>query len=149
MKTVEIKLSEKEFKHLESAIKSQLENWKFPINTALRYKELLKDPNISKSDAKVYKDFIKIVIEKDKCFISAVEKIKNNLVAKNRELKARVNTLEIENELLKDKRLDELIKSLDKQNHYEEQAEKIKKLEIKNQQLREVIKELGNGKTHK
>ncbi len=78
-----------------------------------------------------------------------IEKIKNNLIAKNRELKARVNTLEIENELLKDKRLDELIKSLDKQNHYEEQAEKIKKLEIKNQQLREVIKELGNGKTHK
>lgn len=78
-----------------------------------------------------------------------IEKIKNNLIAKNRELKARVNTLEIENELLKDKRLDELIKSLDKQNHYEEQAEKIKKLEIKNQQLREVIKELGNGKTRK
>ncbi len=78
-----------------------------------------------------------------------IEKIKNNLIAKNRELKARVNTLEIENELLKDKRLDELIKSLDKQNHYEEQAEKIKKLEIKNQQLREVIKEITNGKTHK
>lgn len=78
-----------------------------------------------------------------------IEKIKNNLIAKNRELQARVNTLEIENELLKDKRLDELIKSLDKQNHYEEQAEKIKKLEIKNQQLREVIKELGNGKTRK
>lgn len=78
-----------------------------------------------------------------------IEKIKNNLIAKNRELQARVNTLEVENELLKDKRLDELIKSLDKQNHYEEQAEKIKKLEIKNQQLREVIKELGNGKTHK
>lgn len=78
-----------------------------------------------------------------------IEKIKNNLIAKNRELQARVNTLEIENELLKDKRLDELIKSLDKQNHYEEQAEKIKKLEIKNQQLREVIKEITNGKTHK
>ena len=75
-----------------------------------------------------------------------IEKIKNNLIAKNRELKARVNTLEIENELLKDKRLDELIKSLDKQNHYEEQTEKIKKLEIKNQQLREVIKELSNAK---
>ena len=78
-----------------------------------------------------------------------IEKIKNNLIAKNGELQARVNTLEIENELLKDKRLDELIKSLDKQNHCEEQAEKIKKLEIKNQQLREIIKELGNGKTHK
>lgn len=58
------------------------------------------------------------------------------------ELKARNNTLEIENELLGDRRLDELIKSLDKQNHYEELQEKIKKLEIKNQQLREVIKEL-------
>ena len=75
-----------------------------------------------------------------------IEKIKDNLIAKNRELKARINTLELENELLKDKRLDELIKSLDKQNKYEELEEKIKKLEIKNQQLREVIKELGNGK---
>lgn len=58
------------------------------------------------------------------------------------ELKTRVNTLEIENELLRDRRLDELIKSLDKQNHYEELEEKIKKLEIKNQQLKELIKEL-------
>lgn len=78
-----------------------------------------------------------------------IEKIKDNLIAKNRELKARINTLELENELLKDKRLDELIKSLDKQNKYEELEEKIKKLEIKNQQLREVIKEITNGKTHK
>lgn len=58
------------------------------------------------------------------------------------ELKVRVNTLELENELLSDKRLDELIKSLDKQNKYEDLQEKIKKLEIKNQQLKEVIKEL-------
>ena len=89
MKTIEIKLSEKEFKHLESAINSQLENWKFPINTALRYKELLKDPNISKSDAKIYKNFIRIVIEKDKCFINAVEKIKNNsiILFEDKELK--------------------------------------------------------------
>ena len=64
------------------------------------------------------------------------------LIAEKRELQARINTLEIENELLSDKRLDELIKSLDKQNRYEELEEKIKKLEIKNQQLREVIKEL-------
>lgn len=71
-----------------------------------------------------------------------IERIRNNIMAKNNELKARVNTLELENELLKDKRLDELIKSLDKQNKYEELEEKIKKLEIKNQQLREVIKEL-------
>lgn len=78
-----------------------------------------------------------------------IEKIKNNLIAKNRELQARVNTLEIENELLKDKRLDELIKSLDKQNHYEELESQLKKYIVKNQQLREVIKELGNGKTRK
>ncbi len=71
-----------------------------------------------------------------------VERIRNNIMPKNNELKARVNTLELENELLRDKRLDELIKSLDKQNKYEELEEKIKKLEIKNQQLREVIKEL-------
>lgn len=58
------------------------------------------------------------------------------------ELKARNNTLEIENELLRDRRLDELIKSLDKQNKYEEQAEQIKKLETKIQALKEVIKEL-------
>ena len=43
------------------------------------------------------------------------------------ELKIRNNTLEIENELLRDKRLDELIKSLDKQNKYEDLQEKIKK----------------------
>ena len=71
-----------------------------------------------------------------------IERIRNNIMAKNNELKAKVNTLELENELLRDKRLDELIKSLDKQNKYEELEEKIKKLEIKNQQLREVIKEL-------
>ena len=58
------------------------------------------------------------------------------------ELKTRVNTLEIENELLRDRRLDELIKSLDKQNNYDELQNKIKKLEIKNQQLKELIKEL-------
>lgn len=71
-----------------------------------------------------------------------IEKIKNNLIAKNRELTARVNTLEVENELLKDKRLDELIKSLDKQNHYEELENQLKKYIVKNQQLREVIREL-------
>lgn len=58
------------------------------------------------------------------------------------ELKARNNTLEIENELLRDRRLDELIKSLDKQNKYEEQEVLIKKLETKIQALKEVIKEL-------
>lgn len=58
------------------------------------------------------------------------------------ELKARNNTLEIENELLRDRRLDELIKSLDKQNKYEELEVYIKKLETKIQTLKEVIKEL-------
>ena len=71
------------------------------------------------------------------------------LLAEINELKAKINTIELENELLRDKRLDELIKSLDKQNKYEELEEKIKKLEIKNQQLREVIKELSDGKTRK
>ena len=74
------------------------------------------------------------------------ERIKNNLLIENHELKVMNNTLEVENELLRDKRLDELIKSLDKQNHYEELEEKVKKLEIKNQQLREVIKELKKWK---
>ena len=50
--------------------------------------------------------------------------------------------MEADYEILADKRIDELIRSLDKQNHYEELEEKVKKLEIKNQQLREVIKEL-------
>ena len=49
------------------------------------------------------------------------------LIREIRALKAKINTLEIENELLSDKRLDELIGSLDKQNHYEELEEKIKK----------------------
>jgi hypothetical protein len=64
------------------------------------------------------------------------------LIREIRALKAKINTLELENELLSDKRLDELIRSLDKQNRYEELEEKIKKLETRNQQLREVIKEL-------
>jgi regulator of replication initiation timing len=78
--------------------------------------------------------------------IIMLEKLKDNLITKINELKAKNNTLEIENELLRDKRLDELIKSLDKQNHYEELEEENKKLKIKNQQLREVIKELSNVK---
>lgn len=71
-----------------------------------------------------------------------IEKIKNNIIIENRELRVMNNTLEIENELLRDRRLDELIKSLDKQNHYEEQEVYIKKLETKIQALKEVIKEL-------
>ena len=39
-------------------------------------------------------------------------------------------------------RLEATVKSLDKQNNYDELQNKIKKLEIKNQQLKELIKEL-------
>ena len=77
------------------------------------------------------------------------ENIKNSLIAKNRELKVRVNTLELENELLKDRRLDELIKSLDKKNKYDKLEEDIKILEIRYSALKETLKEISNGKTHK
>lgn len=63
-------------------------------------------------------------------------------ITRIKELRTKNNTLELENELLRDKRIDDLLKKLDEQNRCEELEEKIKKLEIKNQQLREVIKEL-------
>ena len=75
-----------------------------------------------------------------------IENIKNNIIAENHELRARLNTVEADNEILKDKRIDELINALVEQDKNEELEEKVKKLEIKNQQLREVIKELVNGK---
>jgi len=78
-----------------------------------------------------------------------IEKIKNNIIAENHRLKARVNTLEIDNELLSDKRIDELLKALAKKDYNEKLEEENTKLKIRNQQLREVIKELTNGKTHK
>lgn len=77
------------------------------------------------------------------------ERMKNSLILKINELKARVNTLEINNELLADKRIDELLKALAKKDYNEKLEEENQKLKIRNQQLREVIKELANGKTHK
>lgn len=64
------------------------------------------------------------------------------LIAEKRELQARINTLEVENELLKDKRLDEILKGLAREDILEEKQKQIERLEIKNQQLKEVIKEL-------
>lgn len=74
------------------------------------------------------------------------EKIKNNLIIENRELRNEVNTIENKYETLKDERIDKLIEVLNKQDKNEELEEKVKKLEIRNQQLKEVIKELVNGK---
>jgi len=64
------------------------------------------------------------------------------LMAENHELKVKINTLELENEMLRDKRITELFKELNKENKCEELEEENKKLKIRNQQLREVIKEL-------
>lgn len=75
-----------------------------------------------------------------------IEKIKNNLIIENRELRNEVNTIENKYETLKDERIDKLIEMINKQYKNEELEEKVKKLEIRNQQLREVIKELANGK---
>lgn len=61
-------------------------------------------------------------------------------------LRNQINTIENRYETLKDERIDKLIAVLDKKNHYEELEEENKKLKIKNQQLKEVIKELSNVK---
>ena len=74
------------------------------------------------------------------------ERIKSNLIIENRELKNEINTIENKYETLKDERIDKLIEVLNKQDKNEELEEKVKKLEIRNQQLKEVIKELVNGK---
>ena len=71
-----------------------------------------------------------------------IEKIKESLVFKNRELKAKVNTLELENELLKDKRIAELLKALNGESKCEEKDKQIRHLEAKMESLKEVIKEL-------
>lgn len=70
------------------------------------------------------------------------EKIKNNLIIENHELKNEINTIENKYETLKDERIDKLIEVLNKKYKNEELEEKVKKLETRNQQLREVIKEL-------
>ena len=61
------------------------------------------------------------------------------LMAEIKELKAKVNTLELENELLKDKRLDELIKKLDETNKNERLKQENEKLKLKVQTLKEII----------
>lgn len=71
-----------------------------------------------------------------------IEKIKNNIIIENSELKHQINTIENKYETLKDERIDKLIEAINKQDKNEELEEKVKKLEIRNQQLREVIKEL-------
>jgi len=71
-----------------------------------------------------------------------IEKIKNSLIVQNHELKVRINTLEANNELLADKRIDELLQALAKKDYNEKLEEENIKLKIKNQQLKEVIKEL-------
>lgn len=71
-----------------------------------------------------------------------IEKIKNSLIVKNHELKARANTLELENEMLKDKRITELFAELNKESKCEKLEQENAILKLKNQQLKEVIKEL-------
>ncbi len=61
------------------------------------------------------------------------------------ELRAKVNTLEMKLEELKDERIDDLLRALSGSDELEEAHKQIKKLEIKNQALKEVI----NEKRHK
>ena len=58
------------------------------------------------------------------------------------ELKTRNNTLEIENELLRERRLDELLKELNKENKCEDLEKQLERANSKIQALKEVIKEL-------
>ena len=71
-----------------------------------------------------------------------IEKIKNSLIVKNHELKVRNNTLELENELLKDKRINELFAELNKESRCERLEHENAILKLKNQSLKEAIKEL-------
>ena len=68
-----------------------------------------------------------------------LDKIK--LIEENHKLKKKINTLELENELLRDKRIDDLLRALSREEEFEEAHKQIKKLEIKNQSLKEVINE--------
>ena len=77
------------------------------------------------------------------------EKIKNSLVVENIKLKKKVNKLELDIEILKDKRIDELLNALNKKNKYDKLYEDIKILEIRYSALKETLKEISNGKTHK
>lgn len=58
------------------------------------------------------------------------------------ELKTRLNTIEIDNERLSDKRIDELLKVLAREDELEEKDKQVRRLEAKVQALKEVIKEL-------
>ena len=78
-----------------------------------------------------------------------IEKIKESLIVKNIQLKAQVNTLKAHNEFLMDKRIDDLLKALGRSDDIEKKDREILILTAKNQSLKEVIKELKNGKTHK
>ena len=71
-----------------------------------------------------------------------IEKIKNSLIVKNIELKKKVNKLELDIEILKDKRIDELLNALNEKNKCEKLEQNIKILEIRYSALKEVIKEL-------
>ena len=62
------------------------------------------------------------------------------------ELKVRNNTLELENELLRDRRLDELLKELNKESKCEDLEKQLERANTKIQALKEVIKELSNAK---
>lgn len=78
-----------------------------------------------------------------------IEKIKNSLIVKNHELKAENNTLRIHNGFLMDKRIDELLKALGNADAIEEKDKKIRRLEGKVEGLKELLKEISNGKAHK
>ena len=67
------------------------------------------------------------------------------LMANINELKAKLNTIELENELLKDKRINQLIEKLDEEDKYKDLQKKIERQELKIQTLKEII----NGKAHK
>lgn len=64
------------------------------------------------------------------------------LMRENHELKTRLNTIEIDNERLSDKRIDELLKVLAREDELEEKDKQVRRLEAKVQALKEVIKEL-------
>lgn len=68
-----------------------------------------------------------------------LDKIK--LIEENHKLKKKINTLEMKLEELKDERIDDLLRALSGSDELEEAHKQIKKLEIKNQSLKEVINE--------
>ena len=75
-----------------------------------------------------------------------IENIKNSIIAENRKLKARVNTLEMRIEELEDETIDKLLNALSRKDEVEEKDKQIRMLEIKNKQLKELIKEMKVNK---